>query len=104
MEVTLLVDSDNFTHHDVLIRLSVVLAGRESQCSHYQVIEFETHLGLFTQDGRHVAVFKLAAQLLQDDVTLTIWPPSAFCDGTEYVSLCAVTLKNFFIISLLNRY
>ena len=61
----------DFVHHDVLIRLSVVLAGGEAERCSDQVIAVESGSGLLAEDGGYVTVFELAAQLLQNDITHT---------------------------------
>ena len=84
----------NFVHHDVLINLSVVLAGGESERCGYEVVLFETHPCLFAENRGYITVGILTAQLLKDDVTFADLASFGLLRWHgECVALCRYSVK-----------
>ena len=58
----------NIRNQDVLVNLTIVLSGRESERNRHQCSRSELALGHIAQHSRSILVLVLAAHLLEDDV------------------------------------
>ena len=58
----------NIRNQDILVNLTIVLTGRESERNRHQCSRSELTLGNVAEHCRSILVLVLAAQLLEDDV------------------------------------